>query len=97
MGKRNGHPESQALLINVDDNERSVEAHDDLHSGGAGFLAKGGANSAVYTLCSMSLGVGVFVLPIVFKDLGSLSGVSGIVFCARWGYWRQVRVLYICV
>lgn len=30
-------------------------------------MKPGGPAAAVYTLCAMSLGVGVFVLPIVFK------------------------------
>jgi len=86
-----GQPESQALLINSDG---GGDAHDDLHGAG-GMLKPGGPAAAVYTLCAMSLGVGVFVLPIVFKDLGTISGALGITFFAVWGYWMQVVLIEV--
>jgi len=92
MGR--GQPESQALLINSDPVGGGGDAHEDLHGAG-GMLKAGGPAAAVYTLCAMSLGVGVFVLPIVFKDLGTVSGALGIVFFALWGYWMQVVLIEV--
>ena len=40
------------------------------------FLPAGGVAASVYTLCSMSLGVGVFVLPLILRDIGLVTGES---------------------
>jgi amino acid permease len=49
----------------------------------------------VFTLCAMSLGVGVFVLPAVLKSIGFISGVVSIVFFALWSYWLQIVLVRV--
>eukprot|EP00041_Stephanoeca_diplocostata_P032846 m.1065038 g.1065038 ORF g.1065038 m.1065038 type:complete len:86 (-) comp24218_c2_seq57:5659-5916(-) len=50
-----------------------------------------------YTLAAMSLGVGVFVLPLVFKSMGLVSGVLAIAILGVWSFWMQVRCPACCI
>ena len=63
-----------------------------LHAGVA-FLKAGENLSSVYTLCAMSLGVGVFVLPSVLKDMGLLAGLVAIGFFGLWANWMQLVLI----
>ncbi len=47
--------------------EIAFVAKEDNGHGSIGWLKPGSPGSSVYILCSISLGVGVFVLPAVFK------------------------------
>eukprot|EP00041_Stephanoeca_diplocostata_P032839 m.1064480 g.1064480 ORF g.1064480 m.1064480 type:complete len:131 (-) comp24218_c2_seq33:5659-6051(-) len=65
--------------------------------GAPGFLGEGSIAAGVYTLAAMSLGVGVFVLPLVFKSMGLVSGVLAIAILGVWSFWMQVRCPACCI
>jgi len=73
---------------------------DDVEHGnhhGVSFLQAGGLPSSVYTLCAMSLGVGVFVLPATLKDMGLISGIVAIIFFALWSNTMQVILIKVAM
>ena len=54
---------------------REDGADEDVHGGaGLGLLEEGSNLSCVYSICSICLGVGAFVLPGVFRSLGYIMG-----------------------
>lgn len=71
----------------VDDESTLTFPHD--------LTTSAGILTSVFTLCAMSLGVGVFVLPQVFMEMGLIAGIVSILFFAYWSYWLQI-VLVRC-
>jgi amino acid permease len=60
---------------------------------GSGFLEAGSMASSMWTLCAMSLGVGIFVLPNVVVTLGLIPGLGFMFLFAYWGYVAQLVLL----
>jgi hypothetical protein len=52
-----------------------------------GFLKFGGFNASLFSLCSISLGVGVFLLHFALKSLGFIAGTISLGIMA---YWRSL-------
>eukprot|EP00038_Savillea_parva_P017443 m.20292 g.20292 ORF g.20292 m.20292 type:complete len:483 (+) comp3778_c0_seq1:139-1587(+) len=94
--------ERRALLQPVDGEEHAAFedtaiAHvidDEIHWLQRVFMP-GGIVTSVFTLCAMSLGVGVFVLPAVFKSIGLVAGIVSIVVFACWSYWLQIVMIRV--
>lgn len=63
--------------------------------GAPGFLKPGGVPAAVYTLSAMSLGVGVFVLPLVMTSIGLVAGLLAIAIFAVWALWMQMVLIEV--
>jgi hypothetical protein len=90
---------SSSLLADDDKEAAATSEHGgedgevDMHSVKLGFLTPGGVAAAVYTMTSMSLGVGVFVLPGVLKNMGLITGLLALAVMALWGNWMQLILL----
>eukprot|EP00040_Diaphanoeca_grandis_P035635 m.224611 g.224611 ORF g.224611 m.224611 type:complete len:487 (-) comp33438_c0_seq2:75-1535(-) len=89
----NGKGELDTFASDVRSHIKDDAVHENHH--GAGFLKAGGLPSSVYTLCAMSLGVGVFVLPATLKDMGLITGLIAILFFAVWSNTMQVILVKV--
>lgn len=68
------HPED--FCPNCSDKEKTAGGHDALPG-----MQPGGSAANVFTLVSMSLGVGVFVLPVACAKVGMVLGVACVIAC----------------
>ena len=73
-----------------DGNPAAAAGSEDPHGGLPGFLKPGTTLAYVWTLTSISLGIGVFVLPFVFASVGTLLASSLLIIL---GFWSN----YCCI
>eukprot|EP00475_Leptophrys_vorax_P043375 TRINITY_DN833_c0_g1_i1.p1 TRINITY_DN833_c0_g1~~TRINITY_DN833_c0_g1_i1.p1 ORF type:complete len:478 (-),score=96.66 TRINITY_DN833_c0_g1_i1:74-1507(-) len=83
----------EAFVDNLEDDPLLPELENKEHEGGGqdhgstgGLLKYGGFPASLFSLCSVSLGVGVFVLPFALNNLGYISGTLCFLLVAVWSY-----------